>query len=106
MMMKKCAAAAALLAISAGALADGTYEFDRITKLSLNGRNFTGVLVNDTVPTSLSVDSASSECAKWMQLVMTYPENFTLTVVVATTPAQDGFPALSRVSNCELNAKP
>jgi hypothetical protein len=105
MMMKRWMAAAALFAMSAGALADGTYEFDSITEVSINGAEFSGVLVNDTVPTTITVQSTHERCFSWMQLMLTNPGTLTLTVTVYTAPPSMGFPAATNVTNCRLKAK-
>jgi hypothetical protein len=106
MMMKRWMAAAVLFAMSAGALADGTYEFDTITNVSINGASFSGVLVNDTVPTTLSVTTTPDRCFSWMQLMMTHPGTLTLSVTLYTYPPSGGFPASTVVSTCQLSAKP
>ncbi|WP_153067098.1 hypothetical protein [Steroidobacter cummioxidans] len=104
MMRKKWVAAAALLAMSAGALADGTYEFDSVTNLTHSGNSITGVLVNDTVPTTLTLP-LQSQCFSWMQLMMTNPGAFTLTLTIASSSGGGGPPPPPTL-NCQLNAKP
>ena len=106
MMMKRWMVAAALFAMSAGAHADD-YTFDSITELSVSGSPFTGVLVNDTVPTTLSVNmnTTAEKCFSWMQLMMTHPGMFTLTVSLTINPPSGGFPGSTVVSTCRLSAK-
>lgn len=103
MMKAKWAAAAALLSMSAGAFAAGTYEFDSVTNLTHNGSSVTGVLVNDTVPTVVALGYATTgTCFEWLQLMMKMPGKFTLTIVVTAS----GFPAYDSVTSCNLTAKP
>jgi hypothetical protein len=98
--------AAALFAMSAGALADGTYEFDSVTSLKSDGAGFTGVLVNDTAPTTITLSSggASGQCFDWLQLMMTQPGTLTVTVTVTTVAGP--FQSTILISGCTLNAKP
>lgn len=105
MMMKRWMAAAALFAMSASAFADGTYVFDSITEVSINGAEFSGVLVNDTVPTTITVQATHEKCFNWMQLMLTNPGTLTLTVTVYTSPPSMGLPGSTNVTNCRLKAK-
>jgi hypothetical protein len=104
MMRNKWMAAAALLATTTGALGD-TYEFDSITNLSHSGSGFTGVLVNDTVPTTLTLSSTNAQCFSWLQLMMTDRGVFTLTVDVTVTTGGP-LPPGAFLNSCRLNVKP
>ena len=104
MSKSKWVAAAALLVTSTGALADGTYEFDSITALRNDGTSVTGVLVNDTVPTTLTLThNGYRECGDWLELMMKQPGIFTLKVTVMSTTGQ--YPS-TWIDVCTLTTKP
>jgi len=107
MTIKKWVAAVALLAISSSALAtEVDYEFDSITNLAHNGYVVVGVLVNDTAPTTLTLNGVNyPQCLSWLELMMTDPGKFTLAVTVTTIGGP--IPPVSiNLTRCQLNAKP
>ncbi|WP_129781008.1 hypothetical protein [Peristeroidobacter soli] len=106
MMSRKTGAAAALLTMSTAAFAaDTVYEFDTVTNLKSDGTVVTGVLVNDTVPTTLTLtSSAGGQCWDWLQLLLKRPGKFTLTTTVTSTTG--GPPSFTLISSCILNTKP
>ncbi|MFC4309872.1 hypothetical protein ACFPN2_12340 [Steroidobacter flavus] len=111
MMSKKWMAAVALLTMSTGALAqDGTFEFDSITSLTRAANAFTGVLVGDTVPTTVTMNYGSlfgDKCFSWMELMMTEPGKFTLTItLVSGGSGTTGSPWHTDLTLCRLTAKP
>jgi hypothetical protein len=111
MMSKKWMAAVALLTMSTGALAtDGTYEFDSITSLTQAVNEFTGVLVGDTVPTTVTMNYGSAygtKCLSWIELMMTDPGKFTLTfTLVSAGSGTPMSPWRTEFSACRLTAKP
>jgi hypothetical protein len=93
-----------------------TYVFDSITAIRharSAGITITGVLANDTVPTSLSTDSAigdgvGAQCAKYYELMLLHPGTYALSLVIKTT--SDGFPPppvpYSYLFTCSIAVKP
>lgn len=106
MSKKKWVAAAVLSVMSTGAFADATYEFDSITHLKSDASTVTGVLVNGTAPTTLTLASTygGTTCFNWLELMMKQPGTFTLTLNVSTSNA--GQPPYDYIASCSLTAKP
>lgn len=107
MIRSKWMATMALLSMSTVALADGTYQFDSISNLNENGSTVTGILVNDTVPTTLALDGGTqAQCFSWLQLMMKRPGKFTLTVSVVTSGAFPTMPGTTKIASCNLTRNP
>src|SRR5262245_28211928 len=106
MIRSKWMTTVALLSMSTAALADGTYEFDSISNLNHNGTSVTGIVVNDTVPTTLALTTTQTQCFSWLELMMKKPGKFTLTVSVVTTQPFPTLPPETKIVSCDLTRKP
>lgn len=107
---------AALLACAplASQAAPATYTFDSITAIehgSSSGLVITGVLVNDTVPTTLAMPMYGSggyldRCTNLFNVVLSLPSVYLLSITVEVNPnPSPGFPALT-FQGCKATAKP
>ena len=114
MIGKKYILAAVLACAPQASPADeASYTFDSVTAIehgSSSGLVITGVLVNDTVPTTLAIPLYGSgsyfdRCADLYNVVLSLPSVYNLTVTVDINPnPSPGFPAMT-FRGCKATAK-
>lgn len=102
---------ALLLASSFGALAnDVVYNFESVSKIGYIGNTntqFTGVLVNDTVPSTVSGGSSFDRCDALTREMIKSPGVYNLSITVRETePAFPGGPWQYSLIACSLELKP
>ena len=93
-------------ALSAQTVAAGTYVFGSVTGIqyATGGTTITGVLANDTAPTTYALPAASSYCSDnlsgFLSTMISNPGTYTLTLVV-TNSGVPGAPA--SITSCSLS---
>jgi hypothetical protein len=107
-MKKRVMSFAALLLSSAlgGQAVAATYVFGSVTGIQYGtGITITGILANDTVPTTYALPSAQSYCAQnissFLSTMISNPGTYTLTLVVTDGADPTGPPA--SISSCRLD---
>ncbi len=102
---------ALLLASSFGALAsDVIYNFDSVSKIGYTdgtGTQLTGVLVNDTVPSTVTSSYGATRCDSLAADMLKNPGVYILSVTIRETAPQ--FPGAQwqySLINCNLELKP
>lgn len=102
------AVAALLLASSTASAVDTEYSFTSVTKIawqSSSDINLTGVLANDTVPTTAFIYSPNQLCTGFMDTLLKNPGAYILKVTTYYTTYPNGTVGYG-TSRCSLEVAP
>jgi hypothetical protein len=113
-MNKKCLLATFLaVAPFAAQAVEVSYTFDSISAIKQRGNNtsITGILINDSVPTTVSLPTGSTavpneRCDRLYVLMLDQPGKYTLTVTKDIPTPTGGPPMPESLLGCTLEAKP
>jgi len=114
-MIRKSLLASVLACASFAAhAAETVYTFDSVTRVEQRGSLLiTGVLVNETTPTTVTVPLSSGllteSCLDLVNTVLARPEGYTLSVVTEYVPPTGGMipvPGYTKLNGCSVDVKP
>ena len=105
---KRVLAMAGLLLASSTAMAvDTTYTFTSVTKLESRSADvlLTGVLVNDTVPSTATIPSPNQLCSGYMDTVLKNPGAYVLSITTNFTQFPNGTSSFT-TTRCSVEVAP